>query len=167
MIKKLQNLIGQLSYNQSNMNLEEMVRFLSNTQAAYNQLLAGYVGVFYIIRKCQYKTMCFDCAQVTGQLQKLMIETIYTHNIDELSDVHLSNRTILFLKTKLIKKKTNHTMNGSNKLKKKMKPKVKHKNHKSFNSTTFYLDQSKALNLTEMLKINKKLRHLIMRRLGT
>ena len=151
-IKKLQHLIGLLSYNQSNMNLEEMVRFLTNIQATYNQLLSGYVGVFYVLKKCQYKNMCFDCAMVTGHLQKMMMETNYTSKADDLSEIHLSNRTLNYLKSRMINRPShrNHT---------------KGKPRKSVSkflllATSIHLNQTAVngeANLTQLLSINKKL----------
>lgn len=153
-IKKLQHLISLLSYNQSNMNLEEMVRFLTNIQATYNQLLSGYVGVFYVLKKCQYKSMCFDCAIVTGHLAKMMMETNYTSKADDLSEIHLSNRTLNYLKGKMTNRSghRNHT-------------KCYGKPRKSFSkfllsTTSIQLNETAMngqANLTELLSINKKL----------
>lgn len=142
------------------MNLEEMVRFLTNIQSTYNQILSGYVGVFYIIKKCQYKEMCFDCAVVTGQLQKLMMETNYTIRAsNDLSVINLSNRTINYLKNKM-NEKLNHTkkLTKPNHLKPIKRPIIK----TEFNQTILSATNQSPLNgtnfnLTQMLKINQKL----------
>ena len=152
-IKKLQHLISLLSYNQSNMNLEEMVRFLTNIQTTYNQLLTGYLGVFYVLKKCQYKQMCFDCAIVTGQLQKLMMETNYTTNYtSDLTQIHLSNRTIQYLQHKF-NKKYNHTALGKMKRKTLKKPHLSSDRFVAYNSTS----GQRTVNLTQILNINKML----------
>lgn len=156
-IKKLQHLIKLLSYNQSNMNLEEMVRFLTNIQSTYNQLLSGYVGVFYILKKCQYKNMCFDCAIVTGHLAKLMMETNYTYKPGDLSEIHLSNRTLNYLKSIKIKQ-------ANKKLGHKTHTKAGGKTRKSLNkfialATSNHLNETAAgqANLTQLLSINRRL----------
>ena len=159
-IKKLQHLIGILSYNQRNMNLEEMVRFLTNIQLTYNQLLSGYVGVFYAIKKCQYKRMCFDCAQVTGHLQKLIKETNYTFKND-LSEIQLSNRTINYLASKMHNYTKGHHLKNNyheiGKMKNLNKSIVQSINQLNPTNQIFNGSETHQFNLNEILKINKKL----------
>lgn len=136
------------------MNLEEMVRFLQNIQSTYNQLLSGYVGVFYILKKCQYKSMCFDCAIVTGHLAKLMMETNYTNKPLDLSEIPLSNRTLNYLKSKMRNKlgSKNHTK-GTGKTSKSLSKFIALATSNHLNETA----ANGQANLTQLLSINKKL----------
>lgn len=170
-IKKLKHLMTLLSYNQSNMSLDEMVRFLQDTQNTYNQLLSNYIGVFYVIRKCQYKNLCFDCAIVTGQLGKLIMETNYTTNDNR---IQISDKKVYYLLKSIDKlnetnftsfnNKSVHRLDRKHKLSKKDK---RYKNDLNYLKSKFTLIQSVNLtndstldpkyNLTELLRINKKL----------
>ena len=134
------------------MNLEEMIRFVSDIQNTYNQLLSGYVGVFYILKKCQYKSMCFDCAIVTGHLQKMIMETNYTSKADDLSEIHLSNRTLSYLDSKM-RNRPGHRNHTKGKTRKSLSKFLS-------SATSNHLNETAAngqANLTQLLSINKKL----------